>query len=261
MLDEAKRVLDSTRKKHDQAFNLYVMRPMAAVVVAWLAPTRTTPNQVTLLSLGTFVIAASALVAVSGYWGGILSVVLIEGSYLLDCADGMLARYKRLASKEGHLFDYFTDELKALLLTAGLSIRLARTGRVSTTTLGNELLDPRFLLAGVLGVFVVASAISLTSFVRRPEVSGRETPIEAHYDSVPRERARGPVAWLMAAVRLIAHYPSQLWAFALVDRFDVFFGLYVAVHLAFLVRGWAGLVLRFGTSAPRSLSGKSPPAS
>ena len=128
MLDQAKRILEATRKKHDQAFNVHVMRPLAAVVVAWLAPTSITPNQVTLVSLAVFVIAAGELVIVSGFWGGILGVVLIESSYLFDCADGMLARYKRQASKEGHLFDFFTDEIKALLLTAGLSIRLARAG-------------------------------------------------------------------------------------------------------------------------------------
>ena len=54
----------------------------------------------------------------------------------------------------------------------------------------------------------------------------------------------------MALARLIAHYPSHLWAFALVNRFDVFFGLYVTVHLAYLVRGWAGLIVRFGARAP-----------
>ena len=43
----------------------------------------------------------------------LISIAVLEASYCLDCVDGMLARHKKIASKEGHLFDFFTDELKA----------------------------------------------------------------------------------------------------------------------------------------------------
>src|SRR5436309_3046958 len=82
-----------------------------------------TPNQLTLVNLAVFVAAIAALVAAPSYWGGLLAIGVLELSYLFDCADGMLARYKKLASKEGHLFDFFTDELKATLLVAALGVR------------------------------------------------------------------------------------------------------------------------------------------
>src|SRR5258708_5352206 len=88
------RVYRETRKKHDQVFNVYVMRPLAAVVVAAVAPTRVTPNQLTLLNLAVFVVAATMLVALPSWGGGLAAIAVVEVSYCLDCADGMLARYK-----------------------------------------------------------------------------------------------------------------------------------------------------------------------
>ena len=61
MLGEAKQIYLATRKKHDQLFNTYVMRPLAGGVVALLARTSITPNQVTLLNLAVFVVAAALL--------------------------------------------------------------------------------------------------------------------------------------------------------------------------------------------------------
>ncbi len=42
------------------------------------------------------------------------------------------------------------------------------------------------------------------------------------------------------------HYPSHLWIFPLVGRLDVFFWIYVLIHLAYLGRGWLGIIVRFG---------------
>ena len=63
MLGRARAVYLATRKKHDQLFNTYVMRPLAAAVVALLGGTRVTPNQLTLLNLVLFVFVAALLVA------------------------------------------------------------------------------------------------------------------------------------------------------------------------------------------------------
>src|SRR5687768_6333436 len=116
MLGTAIEIYRLTRKKHDLVFNLYVMRPIASAVVAIFAKTPVTPNQVTLLNLFVFVIAIGLFVALPDYRGGLIAVGVLELSYCLDCVDGMLARYTKIASKEGHLFDFFTDEIKAVLL-------------------------------------------------------------------------------------------------------------------------------------------------
>jgi phosphatidylserine synthase len=250
MLGKGWRIYKDTKKKHDLVFNLYVMRPVAAQLVALLAPTPVTPNQVTLFNLFVFIGAAGLLVALPTLNGGILAIGILEASYCLDCVDGMLARHKKIASKEGHLFDFFTDELKALLLAAVLGIRLWRTGGFGLDGQIWPAGSPSFLIAGIAGAVTVASAVSLTNFVRRPELSGRETTVEAHYEANVEKKATsmvGRVAQLVTSfLRFLNHYPSHIWIFAFAGRLDVFFWMYIALNLLYLARGWLGLILRFG---------------
>jgi hypothetical protein len=250
MLTEAKAIYFATRKRHDQLFNIYVMRPIAAAVVSLVASTSVTPNQLTLVSLGVMVIATTLLALLPDHLGGIVAVLVLECSYLFDCADGMLARHKKIASKEGHLFDFFTDELKAVLLVGSLGVRFYRGGGYGLDLSLREPNTPMFLMAGLAGVIVVSSGISLTNFIRRPELTGKETPVEAHYETVAQVAERSPLQKLATAVttflRFLNHYPSHLWLFALVGRLDLFFWVYVLINLAYLGRGWLGIVIRFG---------------
>ena len=250
MIGAARRVYLETRKKHDQLFNVWVMRPLAAGAVVILAKTPITPNQVTLLNLLVFVVAAGIWVAWPTQAGAIVGVVVLELSYLLDCADGMLARHKKIASKEGHLFDFFTDELKAVLLAGAIGVRLWETGGLGIDGAAWPARDARFLLAATVGVAVIASATSLTNFTRRPELTGKETPVEAHYETVgetkPRSLAGRLVALPMMLLRFLGHYPSHIWAWVAAGRLDVFFWIYVTINALYLGRGWLGLTLRFG---------------
>jgi phosphatidylglycerophosphate synthase len=250
MLGKGWRIYKETRKSHDLVFNTYVMRPVAAQLVALLAPTGVTPNQVTLVNLLFFLIAGAVLVAFPSYLGGLIAILVLEWSYCLDCVDGMLARHKKIASKEGHLFDFFTDELKALVLAAVLGIRLWRTGGLGLDGSAWPAGSPNFLLAGIAGAVVLASAVSLTNFVRRPELSGRATTVEAHYEANVEAKASSPLGRAAQLVttflRFLNHYPSHLWLFAAASRLDVFFWIYVSINLLYLARGWLGIILRFG---------------
>ena len=91
-------VYRKTRKQPDLFWNRYVCRPVAAVVV-W---------------------------AVS-YWGLLIGVIVFELSYVLDCADGMLARLRGSQSPAGHLLDFLMDEVKAFVMLGVVTVRqLAR---------------------------------------------------------------------------------------------------------------------------------------
>lgn len=252
MLGKGWQIYLATRKKNDLVFNVYLMRPIAAQVVAVVAPTGLTPNQVTLINLFMFVVAAGLLIALPTTAGGIIAIGVLEASYCLDCVDGMLARHKKIASKEGHLFDFFTDELKALLLAAVLGIRLWRTGGLGLDGQMWPAGSPSFLLAGIAGAVTLASAVSLTNFVRRPELSGKETTVEAHYETHVEKKSSsivGRVAQLVTTfLRFLNHYPSHIWLFAIAGRLDVFFWIYVSINLLYLARGWLGIILRFGRS-------------
>lgn len=253
MLETAKQIYLATRKKHDLLFNVYVMRPIAAAVVGVVARTPATPNQITLLSLAIFVAATATFAAMPDYRGGLVAVAVLELSYCFDCVDGMLARFKRIASKEGHLFDFFTDEMKALLLVGFLSLRFYRGGGLGLDGTMWPAETSTFLVAGIAGVFVLASATSLTNFVRRPEISGRESQVEAHYETVQEEKPKTLAGKVMSLVttflRFLNHYPSHIWLFAILGRLDLFFWIYVAINLLYLGRGWLGIVLRFGRPA------------
>lgn len=255
MFANAAKIYFATRKKHDLLFNVYFMRPIAAAVVGVLAHTRVTPNQITILNLALFVLASALFVVLPDYRGGLIAVGVLELSYLFDCVDGMLARHKKIASKEGHLFDFFTDESKALLLASALPIRLWRTGGLGVDLQEWPAGAPGFLFAGIAGAIILASATSLTNFVRRPELSGRASQVEAHYETVEQQKPRSIVGKMGGLVtlflRTLNHYPSHIWAFALVGRLDVMFWIYVTINLAYLGRGWLGLLVRFGLP-PRS---------
>jgi hypothetical protein len=246
MLTTAARVYRETRKKHDQLFNVYVMRPLAAVVVAAIHKTPVTPNQVTLLNLAVFLAAVALLIAMPTRWGAVAAIGVLELSYCFDCADGMLARFKKLASKAGHAFDFFTDELKAVLLVGALAVRSWRAGGFGFDARVWDAGDPRFLLAGIAGVAIIASAISLTNFVRSPAVSGKEATVEAYYETVEQKQSVG--ALVATFLRFLNHYPSHIWIWALVGRLDVYLWIWIALNALYLARGWLGLLVRFGRS-------------
>lgn len=254
MFAKSKSIYLATRKKNDLVFNHYFMRPLAAVTVAALEGTSVTPNQVTLLNFVVFVVAAAMLAAFPSWRGGALAVLVLEISYLFDCTDGMLARHKKIASKAGHLFDFFTDEAKALLLVALLGIRLYRAGGVGWDAAEWAPNDVRFLFAAIAGSVIVASATSLTNFVRRPELSGKEQSVEAHYETVEAKAPTslpGKIAHLaFSLLRFLNHYPSHIYLFAFFGRLDLFFWMYVALNLLYLLRGWLGIFLRFGRARP-----------
>jgi hypothetical protein len=110
--------------------------------------------------------------------------------------------------------------------------------------------DPRFLIGGIVAVVVVASAVSLTNFTRRPEMSGRETTVEAYYETArsrPAQSTRARLAKLvMTFLRWLNHYPSHIWLWALLGRMDAYLWVYAALNAAYLAGGWLGLVRRFG---------------
>lgn len=88
-----------------------------------LVPTAITPDHLTLLRLATGV-AAGALFAVgTDAWRDAGAVVFIV-SFVLDRADGELARLSGKFSKRGHRLDLMADSLSNVLAFVGLGIGL-----------------------------------------------------------------------------------------------------------------------------------------
>jgi len=232
-----------TRKPHDIAWNRFVARPLAAVVVVPLARTGITPNQVTFATLPVF-LAGAALLALLPSWGALVGgAAIIELSYVLDCADGQLARLKGTSSPVGAHLDFLMDELKAFALVAAIAVRLWLPAR-----------DPRWLIEGLGGLVVVAAAISLTTFVRRPEYAAATGDAVGHgtgdygegFAQPATPTRRSPLALVEAVGRFIVHYPSHIWLIALVNRVDIFLHAYLVMNAAYAARAFLGITLRLG---------------
>ncbi|HXU04050.1 MAG TPA: CDP-alcohol phosphatidyltransferase family protein [Polyangia bacterium] len=222
-----------TQKPNDIVWNRFVARPLAAAVVAAIAPTGITPNQVTFLTLPVFV-AGAAVLALLPSWGALLgAAAIMEFSYVLDCADGQLARLKGTSSPVGAHLDFLMDELKAFTLIAAIAVRLWMPAQ-----------DPRWLIEGLLGLLTVAAAISLTTFVRRPEYAAATGAAVNHgtgdygegFAEKPVQRRRSPLALLEAVGRFVVHYPSHIWLVALVNRIDIFLHAYLVMNAAYAAR-------------------------
>jgi phosphatidylglycerophosphate synthase len=231
-----------TQKPKDIFWNKYVARPLAAVLLVPLARSRITPNQITFASLFVFAGAIALLVAVPGYQGLLLGVAVVELSYVLDCADGQLARLRGTSSPVGAHLDFLMDELKAFLLVAACGARLWWEKEVDF-----------WMLEGLVGVVIVASAISLTTFVRRPEYVGsgpRPTSAGDYGEGfVQAPVRRGPLGLVEALGKFLMHYPSYLVYIAVLDRLDLFLHVYVAINGLHAARSFLAITRKLGRRA------------
>jgi phosphatidylglycerophosphate synthase len=257
MASLAARISDSyrrTSKPRDILWNRFVARPLAAVLVTLFEHRRVTPNQITLWSLFVFLIAAGLLVMLPGRQGLIIAIVVLELSYVLDCVDGQLARLRGTSSPIGAHFDFLMDELKAFVLVAATAARLWQENG-----------SPRILLEGLAALTAVASGISLTTFIRRPEyraatgVTGNRGAGDygegfAAAQPAPPAPAPSLLRKLVGAVegfgRFLIHYPSYLVFVAIANRLDVFLHVYLVVNAAYALRAMAGIARKLGRSTP-----------
>jgi hypothetical protein len=242
MWSEIVAIYRASKKRRDiNWFTEWVARPPAAVVVYALRGTPITPNQVTFLSALIAAGACAMFALLPGRTGLIAAAAVFELSFVLDCADGQLARLRHTASPLGHLLDFLMDELKAMLLLACVAVRL-----------WSEHHDERFLLIGLGGLFCLASGISLTSFMRRPEYGAR--PPTADGQPAELTARRGAAGRVLHAIewtaRFVVHYPQYLWICALAGRIDVYFWAYAAVNALYLARSFAAILLRLGRFEP-----------
>ncbi|MFU8804445.1 MAG: CDP-alcohol phosphatidyltransferase family protein [Bradymonadaceae bacterium] len=242
-IKEVADVYRSSRKNQDIFWNVYVARPMAAMLVYFLRRTPATPNQITFLGVFVFFGAAAALIFWRDPWGMLVAALILQLSYLFDCADGQLARLKGMTSEVGSHLDFLMDEIKALVLVAAVGLRL--------WLVYDELW---WLIAGMGAVILVAVATSLTTFVRRPEYAGVEIKPGASAMKKPIPTSLpGKVMWLVERVAsFFVHYPSWFLYVALLDfvpGFDgaiVFFVLFLGVYLAYTARTSLAILFKLG---------------
>lgn len=136
-------------KKGVPLYTLYVNRPAGRVIAAALRNTRFTPNHVTLagavLTYGSLLWLAFG--AGSGAVFALVGVALAAG-FVLDSADGQLARLQGRSSKLGEWLDHVLDSGRIVVLHGAVFCFLLRA-----TTI------PPLGLAVLCGSFLFASSV------------------------------------------------------------------------------------------------------
>ncbi|MBW1595974.1 DUF5941 domain-containing protein [Streptomyces sp. JJ38] len=126
-VDEESVRLRSAVKSRDGFFTTFCVSPYSRYVARWCARRGLTPNQVTTASLLTALLAAGC--AATGTRGGFVAAgALLLASFVLDCADGQLARYALRYSTLGAWLDATFDRAKEYAFYAGLALGAARGG-------------------------------------------------------------------------------------------------------------------------------------
>ena len=244
ILADIVQVYRASRKAQDIAWNVWVARPLAAVVVALMRRTPLTPNQVTILGALIFLAVPALLIAWRDPFGLLAAALVLELAYVFDCADGQLARLTGKTSEVGAYFDFLIDEVKALLLFGGAAIRL---------WLDHD--DPAWLLVGIGGCALVSIATSLTNFVRRREYTGHEiTPgASARQPGMPPGLVAKALWLVQRAASFLVHYPSWFWILPLVALFTSvdatawFVYLFGGVYALYTAKTGLGVVLKLGS--------------
>ena len=211
--------------------------PFGLLTALALGGTRVTPNQITLSAVLVALASVLVLLFVPGYAGTLTAVVIFQISYVLDCADGMLARWRGIQSTAGHLLDFLMDEIKAFLLLAAVAVRLYHDHG-----------DVRFLLVGLFGLVALASGIALTTFTRRPEIAPPRAEGTTGAAPVKRSLVARLLGLVERAAKFVIHYPSYILFAALAGHLEAYFFPYVAVNALYAAKAFLGVSLRFGRS-------------
>jgi hypothetical protein len=230
-----------SKKRRDNFWTEWVSRPPAAALVWLLAKTPLTPNQVSFLAITVALGAAALLIGWTTWTGLVVAGLVLQLAYVIDCADGQLARLTGRTSPVGALLDFMLDEVKAFSVLAAAATRLWRISGNAT-----------FLLIGLGGLVAAASGITLTSFMRHPDyrkATGAPPlpPSTERSDHAPKSLS--PIALFEALGRYTLHYPSWFLFVCLANRLDIFLYAYVGAHVLYLGRAALIVLIKLGRFA------------
>ncbi|WP_206830459.1 CDP-alcohol phosphatidyltransferase family protein [Alicyclobacillus fructus] len=117
--------IDACAKRPIDIWTNYLFYPLSIRLVYLLRNTPVTPNQITLFSL--FLCLLGCVGFSTGIRGDVVAgLVLVEVSYVFDCADGQLARYRQQFSAIGGWLDQVADRIKEFAIYFSLAYGYTR---------------------------------------------------------------------------------------------------------------------------------------
>lgn len=176
------------------------MRRLSLHVTRMLAPTRVTPNGVTLAMIVVGAVGAIAL-AWPTWWHALVAVLAVQIYLLLDCVDGELARWRRTTSAAGVYLDRLGHHVVEAALLVALGFRAA--GGPGATWSGWHVLGALAAVVAVIGKVESDLVIVARSGAGLPARDGASAA--SRHSGVRRARglvARMPVHRMIGAVEL-----------------------------------------------------------
>lgn len=141
---ERKQHLRETFKPREEWWSRVFATPLAGWILRFVADWRwITPNGVTLASLTTALLACIPIV-MGGSSYLLLAAIAIQASYILDCMDGQLARYRGTSSSFGAFADKWADFVKFPAILLALTVNAFENDPTLTS-----------IVAGFAAVFLV----------------------------------------------------------------------------------------------------------
>jgi phosphatidylglycerophosphate synthase len=206
---------------------------LVAAGVAPLARTALRPNHLTMARLTTG-IAAAILVGWGTREAQLWASALFTLSFILDRADGVLARLQGTTSNSGRLFDLIADAASNTLFFVALGIGLR-----------HSFLGPWAALAGLIAGLAVLATFWLSARAERRTGSTRLRSFA---------RIDADDAMIVAPIVIVFDYSLELLAAAAVGA-PLFALAFAAVNGRAV---WGALPERRATPAPRSTSHGAP---
>ncbi|ROR90501.1 CDP-alcohol phosphatidyltransferase family protein [Nocardioides aurantiacus] len=218
------------RQKSQRGVSLYsrfVNRPLGRLVAAAAHTLGLSPNLVSLLSAVVTLAGVAVLALVPPtWWSGVLVWQLLAWGFVLDSADGQVARLQSRSSPGGEWLDHVIDAGKMVVVHAGVLVGWYRFTDLSD----GLLLVPLFFQ---LVAVVMFAGLTIVALLKR--VAG-----------VTRSEGQGGPSWVRAVGLLPADYGIQTLFFVLWGAVGVFAAAYTllavvnAVLLVLLSAKWWG---------------------
>lgn len=202
-------------KRNQDWWSIVLGGPIAQIIAAVVADMRwITPNRVTWLAFA-LKLACAPLVLVGSRHADIAATICMQLNVVLDCLDGVLARYRKAGSVTGAFLDKVTDAVGLLALGGAFAARVYRDTGDHVAAL---------LLIGACALWSVrVYAYWVVAYIEKDKGAPRLT---ATADN------RKDFGSLSFAERL-GYYAASTWRIALFAEADLFFWLGLA-----LITGW-----------------------
>jgi len=235
----ASRGLKSNTYYADELINIFLLRPIAAVIVWMLHPTRITPNQVTALAILAG-LAAALFYTINTPVAVATAGLLVTVKDILDDADGQLARAKELYSRRGRFLDSIGDFVVDIAVFVAITYVLFQAVPIIST-----------IILGVMSLFGITLRVSYHVFyqVSFLHLEDRYKLNRITEEITDEDRRGDPVALRLQKIFLVIYgwqdrliYRIDQWCTG--ERFDErLAGLWYSDRLGLRISGLLG----FGT--------------